>query len=78
MFAMTWTNRWEDGTENWHMNEVNINLQKYVKELTKGKANCSVLVNWCGKSLDLACMAVQSRPHCSRNRTIRSSSKTVL
>lgn len=48
-----WEKRWEAGTTSWHRLKVDARLQKYLKELTKGEAGVSILVPWCGKSLDV-------------------------
>ncbi len=56
---MDWIAKWKDGLTGWHRDNIDINLQAYLKELTKGEVNCSVLVTWCGKSLDLIWLCSQ-------------------
>ena len=55
-----WLEKWKQGTTPWHKPEVDHNIQDHLKELTKGEANVSILVTWCGKSLDLLWLCQQS------------------
>ena len=49
-----WTEKWEKGTTSWHREKVDDRLKKHLNQLTNGRPNISILVTWCGKSLDLA------------------------
>lgn len=53
-----WKERWEAGTIGWHMLEVDKYLKKHLIGLTDGKPS-SILVSWCGKSLDLLWLCEQ-------------------
>ena len=54
-----WKKRWEEGSVPWHMNAVDAYLQKYIRLLTGEKADASILVTLCGKSLDLPWLCEQ-------------------
>lgn len=55
-----WKKRWEEQeTPSWHRDEVNPELQNNVHELTQGTPNASILVTWCGKSLDVPWLCTQ-------------------
>ena len=48
-----WKEKWEQGVTGFHRSKVDATLKKYIDDLTRGKADASVLVTWCGKSLDV-------------------------
>ena len=48
-----WERRWEEGTTSWHREKVSDVLSKYLKDLTENETGVSILVTWCGKSVDL-------------------------
>lgn len=48
-----WRKKWEDNATSWHRSVVDPNLQHYLKDLTGGNPSVSILVPWCGKSVDL-------------------------
>ena len=48
-----WEEIWEQGRPGFHMVRVDDRLKRYILDLTGGKADASVLVTWCGKSLDV-------------------------
>lgn len=56
-----WQVRWEEfqGQVPWQINEVHPALKKYLPLLTVGKPSISILVSWCGKSLDLPWLCEQ-------------------
>ena len=47
-----WEEIWEQGA-GFHKVRVDDRLKRYIHDLTGGKADASVLVTWCGKSLDV-------------------------
>ena len=53
-----WNERWKGGTTGWHKSEVDKYLKKHLNRLTEGKPS-SILVSWCGKSLDLLWLCEQ-------------------
>ena len=56
---MNWEDAWEKGRTGWHRSDVDINLQHHCKDLTAGQTGVSVLVTWCGKSVDLPWLCSQ-------------------
>lgn len=48
-----WKEKWTQGRYSWHRSEVSKILKKYLSDLTQGEPTVSILVPWCGKSLDL-------------------------
>lgn len=54
-----WLEAWDKGTTGWHRDQVDAILQKYLKQLTGGKEGASILITFCGKSLDLPWLANQ-------------------
>lgn len=54
-----WIQKWEDNTTSWHRSAVDPNLQHYLKDLTRGEPSVSMLVPWCGKSVDLPWLCEQ-------------------
>ena len=48
-----WEKRWEQGRTGFHSNKVDDRLKKYIHDVTGDRADASVLVTWCGKSLDV-------------------------
>ena len=48
-----WEDNWEQDRTVFHKNKVDARLKKYIDDLTRGKGDASVLVTWCGKSLDV-------------------------
>lgn len=55
-----WKKRWEQQeTPGWQRSQVDVHLQEHVKELTQGEPNASILVTWCGKSLDVPWLCSQ-------------------
>ena len=48
-----WKEKWKQGMFSWHRSEVSKTLKKYLSDLTRGEPNVSILVPWCGKSLDI-------------------------
>ena len=54
-----WLTSWENGTLGWHRDKVDSILQKYLKKLTGDKEHISILVTFCGKTLDMPWLADQ-------------------
>lgn len=48
-----WKEKWKEGMARWHKSEVRKTLRKYLNDLTQEEPNVSILVPWCGKSLDI-------------------------
>jgi len=48
-----WEEKWEQGMTGFHKSKVDARLKKYIEDLTGGKVDASILVTWCGKSLDV-------------------------
>ena len=48
-----WEEKWEQGLTGFHKSKVDATLKKYIDDLARGKGDASVLVTWCGKSLDV-------------------------
>ena len=55
----SWKKLWEKGVTRWHRSVVDPSLQQHLGELTGGEAGVSILVPWCGKSLDLPWLCSQ-------------------
>jgi len=54
-----WLEKWEQGATGFHRQKVDARLIKYINDLTGGNSGASVLVTWCGKSLDLPWLCAQ-------------------
>lgn len=54
-----WMGKWENGETPWHKTVVDRNIINHVDKLTQGKPHASVLVTWCGKSLDMLWLCSQ-------------------
>ena len=54
-----WKEKWVKGATGWHRGEVDRRLQENLKELTRDKPGVSILVTWCGKSVDLPWLCSQ-------------------
>ena len=50
---------WKSSEIPWHKTEVDNNLNMYIKELTQGRSDASILVTWCGKSVDMPWLCSQ-------------------
>lgn len=58
MDPVFWKKRWQECSTGWHSDQVNPNLKRYWNRLNLGRGT-TVLVPLCGKSRDLAWLAVQ-------------------
>ena len=57
--SVDWEDAWEKGLTGWHRSDVDLTLQHHLKDLTAGQPSVSVLVTWCGKSVDLPWLCSQ-------------------
>ena len=56
-----WSEKWSAPKLGWHLDSVNPNLEKYTDLWLGGKADNNIFVPLCGKSVDLAYLALHSR-----------------
>jgi len=56
-----WTERWEIGRTQFHLDDVHHVLKQYLNELTGGRNSLRILVPLCGKSEDLKFLASEKR-----------------
>ena len=54
-----WKERWDRGQASWHRDTVDARLKSHLDRLTGGKKHISILVTWCGKSLDIPWLCEQ-------------------
>ncbi len=54
-----WLEKWEQGATGFHREKVDARLKKHIHKLTGSNSDASVLVTWCGKSLDLPWLCAQ-------------------
>lgn len=54
-----WLKHWEEGKTPGHKSEIDVNVKKYLKELTQENPSASILLPWCGKSLDMQFLCSQ-------------------
>lgn len=54
-----WLEKWEKAEIPWHKPKVDNNIQRHLEELTRGQPSASILVTWCGKSVDMPWLCSQ-------------------
>ena len=55
-----WKEKWDRGLTGWHTDKVDARLKQYLSMLTDGKEQpASILVTWCGKSVDIPWLCEQ-------------------
>lgn len=54
-----WLEKWKNAETPWHKPEVDNNIQRHLEELTQGQLSASILVTWCGKSVDMPWLCSQ-------------------
>ena len=54
-----WLEKWKKAEIPWHKPEVDNNVQRHLEELTQGQPSASILVTWCGKSVDMPWLCSQ-------------------
>ena len=54
-----WREKWDQSATGWHRDSVDTRLKQYLDKLTQGKPSVSILVTWCGKSVDIPWLCEQ-------------------